>query len=310
MWVRPGHEIIAELGGLHRFMGWDGPILTDSGGYQVFSLKEHTRISEEGVRFRSPDDGAYRMLTPEVAVEVQESFGVDVAMAFDECIEWPATRERVARSTERTTRWLARCLAARRHPDRTALFGIVQGGMFADLRIAHADELSAMDLDGYAIGGLSVGAASLNQLGMAEITAARLPRDRVRYLMGVGHPSDIVEAVIRGVDLFDCVIPTRAGRHGQAYTAHGRRNLRNGRYRRDPEPLDPSCACPTCTTVSRAYLHHLVKTDEMLGKRLLTHHNLHFYQWILRDLRGAILGGSAERVACVRETALRATAPA
>lgn len=309
LWVRPGHDVIRELGGLHRFMGWSGPILTDSGGYQVFSLRDRLKVSEKGVRIRSPEDGQYRFLTPEISIEVQEALGVDVAMAFDECLEQPATRERTLHSTERTTRWLKRCLATRRHPDRTALFGIVQGGTYDDLRAAHAEELTALDLDGYAIGGLSVGEDRDVLLAMTQVSTRVLPEDRVRYLMGVGHPHDIVDAVLRGVDLFDCVMPTRAGRHGQAYTSEGRRNLRNGIYARDPLPLDPDCACPACTGWSRAYLRHLVKANELLGKRLLTLHNLHFYQTLLADLRAAILTGDEAAVAGIRERAARSVQP-
>jgi queuine tRNA-ribosyltransferase len=203
LWVRPGHELVERMGGLHRFMGWDGPILTDSGGYQVFSLKEFTKVKEEGVRFRSPVDGQWRTLTPEKAVEIQEALGVDVAMAFDECIEVPASPERVRASTERTTRWLERCLAARRRPERTALFGIVQGGLYAEQRRGHARRLADMDLDGYAVGGLSVGETQDEMLAMIEAAVPELPEDRVRYLMGVGYPLDIYLAVLRGIDLFD-----------------------------------------------------------------------------------------------------------
>ncbi|MEO0601403.1 MAG: tRNA guanosine(34) transglycosylase Tgt [Myxococcota bacterium] len=310
LWVRPGHEVIAELGGLHRFMGWSGPILTDSGGYQVFSLRDHTKVTEEGVRFRSPEDGQYRMLTPEVAVEVQEVLGVDVAMAFDECLEHPATHERAAQSLARTQRWLLRCLAARRHADRTALFGILQGGLYEDLRAEHAQALGELDLDGYAIGGLSVGEDRDQLVAFAAFSAARLPQDRVRYLMGVGHPIDLAEAILAGVDLFDCVLPTRAGRHGTAYTSEGRRNLKNGRYRADPAPLDPTCPCSTCRRFSRGYLGHLVRADEILGKRLLTHHNLAYYLRLLARFREAILAGDAARCHALREEAAVASTAA
>lgn len=307
LWVRPGHEDVRALGGLHKMMDWSGPILTDSGGYQVFSLRKWTKVTEEGVRFRSPEDGQYRLLTPEKAVEIQEAFGVDVAMAFDECIEWPASRERSAASTERTTRWLLRALAARQHADATALFGIVQGGMYEDLRTAHAKEIASMDLDGYAIGGLSVGEEREALLDMAECSAAQLPHDSVRYLMGVGHPSDILDAVLRGVDLFDCVLPTRAGRHGQAYTSVGRKNLRNARYRTDTGPLDPNCDCPACTRVSLGYLHHLVRSKELLGGRLLTLHNLHVYHRLLANTRQAIIAQDESALKGLRESAVRHT---
>lgn len=307
LWVRPGHEVVEGLGGLHRFMSWSGPILTDSGGYQLFSMRDRLKVTERGARIRSPEDGQYRELTPERAVEIQEALGVDVAMALDECLEYPADRDRTARSTERTTRWLLRCLEARRAPERTSLFGIVQGGMFADLRRAHAEELTAMDLDGYAIGGLSVGERRDELLEMASVSAAALPPDRVRYLMGVGHPHDIADAVCAGVDLFDCVLPTRSGRHGHAYTSEGRRNLRNGRYRADDVPLDPACSCAACTDYSRAYLRHLVKCDELLGKRLVTLHNLHFYQVLVAQLRAAVLAGDTTRLEELRAGARRAS---
>ncbi|MDP2313018.1 MAG: tRNA guanosine(34) transglycosylase Tgt [Pseudomonadota bacterium] len=291
LWVRPGHEIIQRLGGLHRFMDWEGPILTDSGGYQVFSLKDMRKVSEQGVRFRSPLDGEWRMLTPEVAVEIQEALGVDVAMAFDECIEWPADRDRVIASTERTTRWLRRCLEARQKSDRTALFGIVQGGFHQDLRIAHAQELAGMDLDGYAIGGLSVGEPREELFTTVAYTAPHLPADKVRYLMGVGYPHDLVDGVLAGVDLFDCVLPTRSARFGSAFTSAGRITIKHGRYRDDPRPLDESCACYTCARFSRAYLRHLFTSNEILAPRLLTLHNVTFYQRLMGRLRAAVEEG-------------------
>ncbi len=309
LWVRPGHEAIHALGGLHAFMAWDGPILTDSGGYQVFSMRDRAKVSEQGVRIRSPEDGEHRLLTPEISIEVQEALGVDVAMVFDECIEHPATRDRVQQSTARTLRWLDRSVAARRHPDRTALFGILQGGLFEDLRREHAEQLIERDLEGYAIGGLSVGEAREDLVAFARYSASLLPTDRVRYLMGVGHPIDIADAVIAGVDLFDCVIPTRAGRHGQGYTSQGRRNLRNGRYREDREPLDPDCACPACSTFSRAYLSHLIRARELLGMRLLTVHNLTYYQRLVRRLRAAIAAGDRDQLRDLRAEAALATAP-
>ncbi len=291
LWVRPGDDIIRDLGGLHRFMAWDGPILTDSGGYQVFSLREMSKVTEEGVKFRTPRDGQYRMLTPERCVEIQENLGVDLAMAFDECIEWPADRDRVVRSTERTTRWLKRCMAARRQPERTALLGIVQGGFYPDLRAAHAQELVDLDLDAYAIGGLSVGEPTEQLLAMVEASAVHLPRNKVRYLMGVGYPLDIVEAVSRGVDLFDCVLPTRNARNGTVFTSRGRINIKHARFRADPSPLDPSCSCYTCRSFSRAYLRHLFVSNEVLISRLLTHHNLALYQGLMARLRDAIVEG-------------------
>jgi queuine tRNA-ribosyltransferase len=288
LWVRPGHERIRSLGGLHRMMAWDGPILTDSGGYQVFSLKEFRKISEEGVRFRSHLDGQWRNLTPEVAVEVQEAFGVDVAMAFDECIEWPATREHVAASTARTTRWLKRCMAARRAPESTALFGIVQGGMYEDLRIEHAQEIAALDLDAYAVGGLSVGEPRDELFAMAKVGAAHLPVNKLRYLLGVGYPIDLVDGVLAGIDLFDCVIPTRSARFGVAFTSRGKVTIKHARYRDDPGPLDPECPCYACARFSRAYLRHCFTANEILAPRLLSLHNITFYQSLMARIRAAI----------------------
>jgi queuine tRNA-ribosyltransferase len=308
LWVRPGDELIRDLGGLHGFMGWNGPILTDSGGYQVFSLKEFSKVSEDGVRFRAPKDGQYRMMTPEVCVQIQENLGVDLAMAFDECIEWPAERERVIASTQRTTRWLRRCMEARRQPEKTALLGIVQGGFYEDLRIAHADEIASFDLDAYAIGGLSVGEPTDQLLGMVEVVAPRLPANKVRYLMGVGYPIDIVEAVLRGVDLFDCVLPTRNARTGQLFTSVGRLSIKHARFRADPGPLDPGCACYTCRSFSRAYLRHLFMADELLGHRLLTLHNLAYYLGLMERLRAAIQSGP-EALALLRSEAAVASVP-
>jgi len=309
LWVRPTASLIERMGGLHRFMGWDGPILTDSGGYQVFSMRDRNRVSERGVKIRSPEDGNWRLLTPEVAIEVQEQLAVDVAMAFDECLEQPADRDRTARSTDRTTRWLHRCIEARRHPERTALFGIVQGGLFEDLRVEHAQTLSELDLDGYAIGGLSVGEVKDQLFHMTEVAAGQLPRTKVRYLMGVGHPVDIVDAVLRGVDLFDCVLPTRSGRHGQAYTSVGRTNFRNRRWAEVDDVIDPACDCLACRTTSRAYMRHLIKCDELLGRRLLSHHNLRYYQRLMQRLRAAIEVGDDRALAELRDEAARATAP-
>ncbi len=291
LWVNPGHGLVQQLGGLHAFMSWDGPILTDSGGYQVFSLKEHCKVKEEGARFRSPRDGQWRMLSPEKAVEIQEALGVDVAMALDECIEVPATRERVVASTARTTRWLQRCLDARQVPERTALFGIVQGGLYEDLRREHAQRLAAMDLDGYAVGGLSVGETQDEMFAMIDAAEPWLPAERPRYLMGVGYPLDILGAVLRGIDLFDCVLPTRSGRFGQAFTSQGRLTIRHARYREDSGPLDPACRCYTCRSFSRAYLRHLFLGKEILGPRLLSLHNTFFYQGFMARVRAAVPGG-------------------
>ena len=291
LWVRPGHQEIGRLGGLHRFIGWDGPILTDSGGFQIFSLKEFLKVSEEGVRFRSPKDGKHRTMTPEQCVEIQEVLGVDLAMAFDECIEWPADRDRVASSTQRTTRWLKRCITARKRPDKTALLGIVQGGFYEDMRISHAQEIVSLDLDGYAVGGLSVGEPRDELFGMAAVVTPHLPAKKVRYLMGVGYPIDIVDGVLCGVDLFDCVLPTRSGRTGKLFTSEGVVIIKHARYRDDREPLDPACTCYTCKEFSRAYLRHLFTSNEILGSRLLTLHNLTFYQKLMVRIRTAISEG-------------------
>ena len=291
LWVRPGHQRIGQLGGLHRFMNWQGPILTDSGGYQVFSLKDLTKVTENGVRFRSPLDGQYRTLTPEVCIEIQETLGVDMAMAFDECIEWPASRDRVVRSTQRTTRWLKRCIDARKSPDKTALLGIVQGGFYEDLRIEHAQEIVELDLDAYAVGGLSVGEPVDELMGMVEVTTPHLPTDRIRYLMGVGYPVNLVDAVMRGVDLFDCVIPTRSGRFGYAFTSEGKISIKHSRFADDQKPLDPSCTCYTCRSFSRAYLRHLFQSNEILAPRLLSLHNVSFYQSLMSKIRKAIESG-------------------
>lgn len=308
LWVRPGHERIRGLGGLHRFMAWDGPILTDSGGFQVFSQRDLCKISEEGVRFRSPLDGEYRTLTPEVCVQIQEALGVDMAMAFDECIEWPAERDRVGRSTQRTTRWLKRCMAAREKPETTALLGIVQGGFYEDLRVAHAQEIAELDLDAYAIGGLSVGEPRDQLMEMAAITVPHMPENKVRYLMGVGYPVDLVEASIRGIDLFDCVLPTRSGRFGYAFTSEGKLAIKHARYADDQSPLDPACTCYTCRSFSRAYLRHLHQSKEILAPRLLSLHNVAFYQALMARIRVAIEAGPAA-LQVLRSDAQRWTAP-
>jgi queuine tRNA-ribosyltransferase len=309
LWVRPGADVVERLGGLHRFVGWDGPILTDSGGFQAWSLGDRRIVTEDGVRFRSPEDGLWRNLTPEIAVAVQEQLGVDIAMALDECIEAGADEARVDASTARTTRWLDRCLAARRAADRTDLWGIVQGGTLADRRREHARALVSRNLDGYAIGGLSVGEDRQTLRQMVGATCEELPASQVRYLMGVGTPPDVVDAIALGVDLFDCVAPTRAGRHGQAWTWEGRRNLRNARYRLDPEPLDVSCGGPCCR-FSRAYLRHLVLADEILVRRLLSEHNLRFLFDVVARARAALELGDSDAFEDVRLRAHRAWRPA
>ena len=301
LWVRPGHSLIQQLGGLHRFMDWSGPILTDSGGFQVFSLAKLRKVTEEGAKFCSPVDGQWRLLTPEVSIGVQKAMAVDVAMAFDECVEFPASRERVAEGMARTTRWLKRCMAARTQPEHTALFGIVQGGVEPDLRIEHAQELRALDLDGYAIGGLSVGEDREALFATARITAPQLPAEKVRYLMGVGYPWDILDGVLAGVDLFDCVLPTRSARFGGIFTSEGRINLKNARFREDPGPLDPACPCYTCARFSRAYLRHLFVSNELLAPRLLSLHNVSFYQRLMARIREAIMEGTEAVAALQRE---------
>ncbi len=286
--LRPGTERIARLGGLHRFMNWSGPILTDSGGYQVMSLQELRRISEEGVSFRSHLDGERHELTPERAVEIQDKLDADITMVLDECTPFPATEEEARDSMERSMRWAARCRDAFNRRPGYGLFGIVQGGIYPALRQASAAALMGIGFDGYAVGGLAVGEGQEIMFQVLDATIPHLPRDRPRYLMGVGKPSDIVGAVQRGIDMFDCVLPTRSGRTGQAFTRRGSVNLRNARHQDDPRPLDPDCPCPTCSAYARAYLHHLFKSKEMLGPILLTRHNLYYYQELMAGLRRAI----------------------
>ncbi|MBS0001629.1 MAG: tRNA guanosine(34) transglycosylase Tgt, partial [Thioalkalivibrio sp.] len=285
--LRPGTEVIRAHGDLHGFMHWDGPILTDSGGFQVFSLAELRRISEEGVRFQSPVNGERVLMTPESSMQVQRELGSDVVMIFDECTPWPATEDEAAASMELSLRWARRSREA--HDDNpAALFGIVQGGMYPQLRARSAEGLMAIGFDGYAIGGLSVGESEAERLRTLDATLPLLPEDRPRYLMGVGRPEDIVEAVRRGVDLFDCVMPTRNARNGFLYTHQGILRIRNARYRDDTGPVDPACTCYTCRNYSRAYLKHLDKCNEILGPRLATIHNLHYYQELMRGLRAAV----------------------
>ncbi len=290
LWLRPGLEVIAAHGGLHRFMGWDGPILTDSGGFQVFSLGELRKISEEGVKFQSPVNGDACFLTPEESMRIQRVLNSDIVMAFDECTPYPADHAVARESMELSMRWAARSKAAHAG-NPNALFGIVQGGMHEDLRDRSLAALTDIGFDGYAIGGLSVGEPKDDMLRILRHTAPRLPADRPRYLMGVGTPADIVAAVSAGIDMFDCVLPTRNARNGWLYTRRGVIKLRNARYRDDLSPLDPDCACHTCRHFTRAYLHHLQRVNEMLGARLNTLHNLHYYQELMRGLRAAIGAG-------------------
>ena len=290
LWLRPGLEVIAAHGGLHRFMGWDGPILTDSGGYQVFSLGELRKISEEGVKFQSPVNGDACFLTPEESMRIQRVLDADIVMVFDECTPHPATFEQARESMLLSMRWAARSKQAHAG-NANALFGIVQGGMHESLRDESLAALTAIGFDGYAIGGLSVGEPKADMLRILRHTAPRLPADRPRYLMGVGTPADIVAAVSAGIDMFDCVLPTRNARNGWLYTRRGVIKLRNARYRDDLAPLDADCACYTCRNFTRAYLHHLQRVNEMLGARLNTLHNLHYYQELMRGLRAAIAAG-------------------
>ena len=289
--LRPGAERVASLGGLHRFMNWPHPILTDSGGFQVMSLAKLRKLTEEGVAFQSHIDGSRHMLTPERSVEIQNLLGSDIVMQLDECVALPCEEAVAEKAMRLSLRWAERCKAAFGHHPGRALFGIVQGGDVPRLRVESARELAAMDLKGYAIGGLAVGEPQDVMFAMIETVEPHLPAEKPRYLMGVGTPDDILGAVARGVDMFDCVMPTRAGRHGQIFTRFGRMNLRNAKHADDPRPVDEQSSCPAATTYSRAYLHHLVKADEMLGKMLLTWVNLAYYQELMAGARAAIAAG-------------------
>jgi queuine tRNA-ribosyltransferase len=290
LFLRPGPELIAAAGGLHGFMAWDGPVLTDSGGFQVFSLADARKITEEGAEFRSAIDGTKLMLSPEKAMEVQNALGADVIMAFDECIPHPSDRAYVEESVERTLRWAARCITAHARDDQL-LFGIVQGGMYEDLRRVSAERTVALGFPGYAIGGLGVGEEKPLLYDMVAHTAPLLPADSPRYLMGIGTPEDILHAVRCGVDMFDCVLPTRNARHGFLWTSTGPVRIRNAQYREDLAPLDAACDCSTCTRFSRAYLRHLYVEQEGLVARLLTHHNLYFYLSMMVGVRDALRAG-------------------
>lgn len=294
LWLRPGMDIIEQHGDLHDFMGWDGPILTDSGGFQVFSLGAMRKISEQGVAFQSPVDGARVFLDPETSMRIQRSLGADIVMIFDECTPYPATAEEARRSMELSLRWALRSKAA--HGDNTAaLFGIVQGGMYPQLRRESLAGLEAIGFDGYAIGGLSVGEPKEDMLNVLDTLAPVMPQDKPRYLMGVGTPADLLEGVRRGIDLFDCVMPTRNARNGHLFTSRGVLKLRNTRHKTSTAPLDDACDCYTCQNFSRAYLHHLDKCNEILGSQLNTIHNLHFYQHHMADIRTAIESGRLEQ---------------
>jgi len=289
--LRPGAERVARLGGLHEFSRWSGPILTDSGGFQVMSLAALRKVTEKGVTFRSHVDGAVHEMSPERSIEIQGLLGSDIQMQLDECIALPAPREEMLRAMELSLRWAERCKAAFGDQPGKAMFGIVQGGDDVELRIRSAQALRALDLKGYAVGGLAVGEPQPVMLEMLEATCPQLPADRPRYLMGVGTPDDILKSVARGIDMFDCVMPTRAGRHGLAYTRFGKINLKNARHAEDKRPLDAESDCPAARDYSRAYLHHLVKSGESLGGMLLSWVNVAYYQQLMQDIRAAIAGG-------------------
>lgn len=289
--LRPGDEVVRDLGGLHGFMSWRGPILTDSGGFQVWSLGELRKITEEGVTFASPVNGDKVFLSPERSMQVQRNLGADIVMVFDECTSYPATEIEARSSMELSVRWAQRSKVA--HGDNpNALFGIVQGGMYANLRGASLEALVQIGFDGYAIGGLSVGEPKAEMMAVLDVVAPTMPADRPRYLMGVGTPADLVDAVVRGIDLFDCVLPTRNARNGHYFTSRGVLRIRNARHRASDEPLDPHCDCYTCASFSRGYLHHLDRCGEILGSVLGTIHNLYYYQHLMRSLRGAIEAGT------------------
>lgn len=310
--LRPGDQLIHDLGGLHRFMTWDGPILTDSGGFQVFSLAQLRKIKEEGVTFASHIDGHRVFMGPEESMQIQSHLGSDIAMAFDECIENPSPRAYVQQSCARTFRWLERC---KRELDRLngledtvnphqVLFGINQGGTYPDLRVAHMQQIATLDLAGYAIGGLAVGEPTEVMYEIIEAVEPHMPKDRPRYLMGVGTPGNIIEAVARGVDFFDCVLPARNARHARLFTWDGAINLKNAKYERDESPIDPQCDCPVCHRYSKAYLHHLFKAGEMLAMRLSVMHNLYFYNQLMQRIRDALDAGTFEQFRATYSTRL------
>jgi queuine tRNA-ribosyltransferase len=310
LFVRPGLEVIRHFGGLHRFMNWDGPILTDSGGYQIFSLAKLRKITEEGVAFQNHLDGRPTFISPEIAMEIQAALGSDIAMVLDECPPWPCAYDYAARSLEMTLRWAERCKAAAREkgenvqhptsnvqrsteaPSRGAVFGIVQGGTFEDLRRSSAQALAAMDFDGYAIGGVSVGEPEAEMMQAVEWSEPHLPENKPRYAMGLGTPPQLIELIARGMDMFDCVLPTRLARNGTAFTASGTLNLKNAEFAMQKEPIEEGCTCPACGDFTRGYIRHLVKAEEILGLRLITIHNLHFYLNLMRRARRAIENGT------------------
>ncbi|WP_018247762.1 tRNA guanosine(34) transglycosylase Tgt [Orenia marismortui] len=287
LYLRPGHDLIEEAGGLHKFMNWDKPILTDSGGFQVFSLSDMNNITEEGVEFKSHIDGSKHFISPEKSIEIQTALGSDIMMAFDECPPYPADRDYVKKSLEMTTRWLERCIDAKTRDDQ-ALFGIMQGGMYKDLREESAKQIVEFDLPGYAIGGLSVGEPKELMMEVLDYAPDLLPENKPRYLMGVGTPFDLFEGVMRGVDMFDCVFPTRVARNGLVFTSEGRVTVRNATYSRDFTPLDHNCDCYVCQNYTRGYIRHLLKQNEILGVRLTTYHNLHFLLEMMENIRKSI----------------------
>ena len=301
--VRPGDELVKEMGGLHRFMTWDGPILTDSGGFQIFSLAQLRKISEEGVKFNSHVDGRHIFMGPEESMRIQSNLGSDIAMAFDECIKIPSPKDYVQKSCDRTARWLERCKTALEeyngredavNPGQM-LFGINQGAIFHDIRVSHMKQIAALDLPGYAIGGLAVGETHQEMYDTIQAVEEVMPADKPRYLMGVGTPGNIIESVARGVDFFDCVMPARNGRHGHLFTWGGIINIKNEKYARDSQPIDPVCQCPVCRRYSRAYLRHLFKAEEMLAMRMAVAHNLYFYNDLMRRIRDSLESRSFAR---------------
>ena len=300
--LRPGDGVVRQMGGLHKFMDWDGPMLTDSGGFQVFSLSGLRKIKEEGVTFASHIDGRRIFMGPEESMQIQSNLGSDIAMAFDECVENPSPREYVQQSCERTVRWLERCIAEHERLNAQPgcvnpgqmIFGINQGGTYPDIRVWHMEEIAKLNCDGYAIGGLAVGEPTQVMYDIIDAVEPHMPQDKPRYLMGVGTPSNIIEAVARGVDFFDCVMPARNARHGKLYTWEGTINLKNEKYKLDPRPIDPTCTCPACASFSRAYLRHLFTAGEMLAMRLAVLHNLHFYNELMARIREALDQGTFE----------------
>ncbi len=288
LWMRPGSELVSKAGGLHKFMNWKGSVLTDSGGFQVFSLARPKDIVEEGVHFRSHLDGSKHLLTPERSIKIQNDLGADIIMAFDECCPYPSTHEYSARSLERTTRWLDRCIDSHRRTEDQALFGIIQGNMYGDLRAESTKQITSRELPGYAIGGLSVGEPANLMYEMLDVVTPLMPEDKPRYLMGVGTPDYLIEGSIRGIDMFDCVLPTRMGRHGTVLTSHGRKIIRDKQYAEAFEPMDDNCDCYACKNFTSAYIRHLLKAREMFGQRLCTWHNIHFLLNLMEKVREAI----------------------